>query len=139
VVETEEVQAPVVATAEPEPEVSDSAETAEDASDAQLRQWAKDNNIEGVPASGRLSSSWREQITNSMISSLDPKEEDSAEDTSSTETSSLTTEEETASSTTEGEAVEEPEVPVQPEFETGTYRSVFKAPDTFVSGQAYTA
>lgn len=123
--------------------------TAEDASDAQLRQWAKDNGIDGVPASGRLSATWRDQISaamaaalNDMATALDPKDEDSAEDTSSE--SSIPVEEETTSETEDATDESDPEeevevVPVAPEFETGTYRSVFKAPNTFVSSQAFTA
>lgn len=136
--------------------------SAEDASDAQLRQWAKDNNIEGVPATGRLSAAWRDQISaamasalNDMATALDPKEEASVEVTSSDpsdqsememttstngeETSSQTNDSSDEESQDEEEVVEEEVAPVAPEFETGTYRSVFKAPDTFVSSQAYTA
>lgn len=169
----------VLAAEEPAPVDDPTTAVREDASDAELRAWAKDNGIEDVPTSGRLSSAWRETIINAMAAALaaDPKEEVSAETTSTDsltpesetvpeetvtteetttlsadgEVSSLSTEEpeaevEAAPVETEPEATvdEEPEVeeekkPVAPEFETGTYRSVFKAPNTFVSSQAYTA
>ena len=126
-----------------DPVVTDSATTedsvtaAEDTTDAQLRLWAKDNGIEGVPASGRLSAFWREKITAAMASTLDPKEEDSVVDTSSPESSTSveTTMEETETGTSGEEtspSTEEP-VKVAPEFETGEYRSVFKPPNTFVN------
>lgn len=125
-------------------------DASEDASDSQLRQWAKDNGIEGVPASGRLSATWRDQISaamaaalNDMATALDPKDEDSAEATSSdsstpmeTETTDDSTDQSNLDSTNEENA--EP-APVAPEFETGTYQSVFKAPNTFVTSQAFTA
>lgn len=142
--------APVTAEEEETPE--------EAASDAALRTWAKDNGIESVPANGKLSAAWREQITNAMAgaltdvaTALDPKGEDSVEPTSSDSSISVkaTTEpddstdeespaEDSADEPEEELVVEEPE-PVAPEFETGTYRSVFKAPNTFVTSQAYTA
>jgi hypothetical protein len=117
--------------------------TTEDASDAALRAWAKENGIEGVPASGKLSAVWRDQITTAMAVALDPKDEVSVapEDSPESSTSETTTEEPASGSSGEEETsppTEEP-VAVQPEFETGEYRSVFKAPNTFVSGQAYTA
>lgn len=126
---------------------TDDAATAEDASDADLRAWAKDNGIEGVPASGKLSAAWRDQIVSAMAEKLDPKEEDSAGTTSfesSTSVETTNTEEELlsgendSSSEPEEEAAEEPEV-VQPEREPTEYRSVYKAPNTFVSSQAFTA
>jgi len=114
------------------------------ASDAALRAWAKDNGIEDVPASGRLSAAWREQITAAMAAALDPKDEASAEteDSSASSTSEMVTTEET---TTDGESGEEstsaPTEPVQPEFDnpSGEYRSVFKAPAEWVHSQVYTA
>lgn len=106
--------------------------SAEDASDAELRAWAKDNGIEGVPGSGKLSAAWREQITNAMAAALDPKDEASVEATSSESSTSL----ETMNETSEEEvppSAEEPEP--EPEVE---YRSVFQAPNTFVTSQQYT-
>lgn len=127
---------PVVADLAPvveEPPV-DEASAAEDASDAALRAWARDNGIEGVPGSGKLSAAWREQITAAMTAALDPKEEVSAEATSPE--SSISVETETTSTSEENpHPTEEPKQP-EPVFE---YRSVFEAPNTFVSSQAYTA
>lgn len=125
---------------------TDDASTAEDASDADLRAWAKDNGIEGVPASGKLSAAWREQIVDAMAEKLDPKEEDSAGTTSTESSTSVETKtgeeplsgEKDSSSEPEKEVAEEPEV-VQPEREPTEYRSVYKAPNTFVSSQAFTA
>lgn len=130
----------------------------ESASDAELRAWAKDNGVEDVPTSGRLSAAWRETILTAMAAALDPKEEASAEATSTPEvsTSSDTVTEEIPTtetvSTPDGESTSVPtEEPVSedeepgdprldmPEFETGEYRSVYKAPDTFVTTQAFTA
>lgn len=103
--------------------------SAEDASDAELRAWAKDNGIEGVPASGKLSSAWRDQITAAMAAKLDPKEEVSVEGTSSESSISV----ETMTEETSTEDITEPE------REPTEYRSVFKPPNTFVSSQAFTA
>lgn len=107
---TVESEAPVAPEAEPDT-------SAEDASDAALRAWAKDNGIEGVPGSGKLSAAWRDQITAAMTAALDPKEEASAEvaspESSSSETSS-----------------EEPVV---------EYRTPYVPPETWVTGQLYTA
>ena len=123
---------------------ADETETPEEAaSDAALRSWAKDNGIEGVPASGRLSATWRDQITAAMAAALDPKEEASAEATSSeSSTSSDTTKTDPEEPTQEDGSTEAPvaePAPVQPEFETGEYRSVFRAPETWVHSQTYTA
>jgi len=102
--------------------------SAEDASDAELRTWARDNGIEDVPGSGKLSATWRETITTAMTAALDPKDEASAEDTSlaSSTSSETTTDGEEASPSTEPEPVAE-------------YRSVFQAPATWVSSQTFTA
>lgn len=143
-VETTVTEAPVVA----EPVVTEDPATvaAEDASDAQLRAWAKENGIEGVPASGKLSAAWREQITTAMAAPVTSEEET----ISSGSFTSVETLGETTVILTPDEAddpvgeeslaaeVVEPE-PVAPEFETGEYRSVFKAPNTFMSSQAFTA
>lgn len=115
---------------------------AEDASDAQLRQWAKDNGIEGVPASGKLSATWREQITgamadalNDVATALDPKGEDSAEATSSESSTLLKAKAEKAS---EEPVVEDKEsAPAEPPVVE--YHSVFEAPNTYVTSQAFTA
>jgi hypothetical protein len=124
---------PEVPAAEPVVEVAPvvEEETPEEvASDSALRAWAKDNGIEDVPSSGRLSATWRDQITAAMTDALtsDPKEEASAEPTSTESSTSVKT-------------TTEPPVPVRPEFDNpyNEYRSVFKAPDTFVTGQAFTA
>lgn len=121
---------------------------AELAADAQLRLWAKANGIEDVPANGRLSAAWREQITAAMTAALvvDPKEEASAE-TTSTESSDSSSSETTTETPSDGPTEEEPKAEVKlepalpniPEFETGTYRSVFYPPNTFVSSQYYTS
>jgi len=102
--------------------------SAEDASDAELRMWARDNGIEDVPGSGKLSATWRETITTAMTAALDPKDEASAEDTSlaSSTSSETTMDGEEASPSTEPEPVAE-------------YRSVFQAPATWVSSQTFTA
>ena len=122
----------------PVDETSTEDTSVEDASDAALRAWARDNGIEGVPGSGKLSAAWREQITAAMTADLDPKEEVSAESGDSPESSTSV---ETMTETTTGSSGEEtsaPTEPVQPEFETGEYRSVFKAPNTFITSQTYT-
>lgn len=117
---------------------------AELAADAQLRLWAKANGIEDVPASGRLSAAWREQITTAMTAALvaDPKEEASA-GTTSTESSDSSSSETTTETPSDGPTdevkLEQPALPNIPEFETGTYRSVFYPPNTFVSSQYYTS
>lgn len=117
-----------------EPTVETPAEDTfvEDASDAKLRAWAKDNGIDGVPGKRvKLSDAWREKITNAMAAALNPKAEASAKATSSE--SSISVEKKTAeapSGETDSPSTEEPVV---------EYRSVFQAPDTFVSGQAFTA
>lgn len=163
----------LAAAEEPAPVDDPTTEVREDASDAELRAWARDNGVEGVPASGKLSSAWRETIINAMAAALaaDPKEEASAEatstdspalteeptpDTTETVTTDLTTDGEDSSPSTdapnEGETplVEEEAVEIEeeeprdpkydlPEFESGEYRSVFKAPSTFMTSQAYTA
>ena len=110
-----------------EPAPVDDATAAEDASDAELRTWARDNGIDGVPATGRLSATWREQITAAIAAAAEPPliEEEPVE---------LVVEEPAAEEEPEAEEVK----PVAPEWETGVYRSVFKAPDTFVTSQAYT-
>lgn len=150
-------EAPVEPVPEPETdpapsETVDDAASAEEetpeevASDAALRAWARDNGMEDVPSSGRLSAVWRDQITAAMAAALDPKDEASveAEDSSASSTSEMvTTETETTPEEPGGDgpsASTEP-VPVQPERDnpTGEYRSVFYAPNTFVTGQAYTA
>lgn len=112
--------------------------SAEDASDAQLRAWARENGIEDVPGSGKLSAAWREQITAAMAAELamDPKDEGSVEPASSkssptTETTSTTgdsTDQENSGSTEEETPEPAPE-----------YRSVWQAPETWVSSQAFTA
>ncbi len=154
---------------EPPASVAEDEETEtpeEAASDAVLRQWAKDNGIDGVPASGRLSAAWREEITAAMAESQaqNPKEEGSANDTSFEPS---TSEDEETESTTGGPKAAEPKAEVEPEPESETdadaeaqdegdeveaeeqapvppereqmeYRSVFKAPNTWVSSQAFT-
>lgn len=104
----------------PDVEVTSASSEAADesSSDAVLRTWARDNGIDGVPASGKLSASWRDQITAAMAEAQaeDPKVEDSAEGTSSSELSDK----------------------VAPEFEPAEYRSVFKAPNTWVTSQTFT-
>lgn len=108
--------------------------TVEAASDAELRAWAKDNGIDGVPTSGKLSTSWREQITAAMAAALDPKAEASVEATppeSSTSVETMTEEKETGFG--------ESSTQTKPEFEPVEYRSVFQAPNTFVTSQTFTA
>lgn len=130
---------------EPEPTV------AEGTSDADLRAWAKDNGIDDVPASGKLSVSWRETITNAMAAALDPKDEGTAETTSTT---SSTPETETKSET---EWIPDPEerealkadldealaadlqLLKEAEEPVVEYRTPWVAPETWVTGQAYTA
>lgn len=118
----------------------------ESASDAELRAWARDNGLTGVPTGGRLSAAWREQIVTAMAAALDPKEEASAEpsptsDSSTPVTTGTTTVEMTVvSSTGEETSLSTEKTPVQPEFaHGGEYRSVFYAPNTFVSSQTFTA
>lgn len=111
----------------------------EAASDAELRAWAKENGIEGVPASGKLAASWREIIVNAMAVALDPKEEASAEATSTSEPSTPPATTMATDSTPAGESSSvqtETEVETEPVWE---YRSVFQPPNTFVSSQAYTS
>lgn len=131
------VEKPTPAAVEPEAPVvvEPVVEDPEDASDAALRAWAKDNNIEGVPGSGKLSAAWREQLTSAMSAALDPKEEGSVKpaspESSSSETTSTTgdsTDQESPGSTEEEKPEPAPE-----------YRSVWQAPETWVSGQTYTA
>ena len=126
--------------------------TTEETSDADLRSWAKDNGIEDVPTSGKLSVSWREKIVNAMAKALDPKEEASAPTTSTTSSTPKT---ETKS---EGEPwIADPaeraafdagfkkaldkdlEAIKEEEPEPEPYRTPWVAPDTWVTGQAYTA
>lgn len=131
---------PAVTAEEPAPVDDPTTAVNEAASDAELRTWAKDNGIEDVPASGRLSAAWRDQIIAAMAAALDPKAEVSAVATppeSSTSVETTMTEEEPGSSGEEASASTEP---VQPEFDNpwGEYRSVFQAPDTFMTGQAFT-
>lgn len=129
----------------PDPEATAPVEdtSAEDASDAALRAWARDNGVEGVPASGRLSASWREQITSAMAAaSLDPKEEATAEATSTDMSTSETT-------TEDGEPwISDPEELAQLKEELDAaleadkvveYRTPWEPPDTWVTGQSYTA
>lgn len=111
--ETPVTEDPVVT----EPVTTEDQVTAEDASDAALRAWAKDNDVEGVPGSGKLSAAWREQLTNDMAAALDPKVEASAE--------TVSPESSTSETMTEEPAVE--------------YRSVFEPPETWVSSQHFTA
>jgi len=114
-----------------EPEVP----SEDDASDAQLRTWARDNGIEDVPSSGKLSAAWREQITAAIAADLamDPKDEGSVKPVSPT--SSETTSKTGDSTYQENLGSAEEEKPESaPE-----YRSVWEAPDTWVSGQTYTA
>lgn len=107
--------------------MTEPVETPEDASDAKLRAWARENGIEGVPGKRTpLSTEWREGITNAMTAALNPKAEDSAGVTSSEPSASP----ETTTEPLSGEKTSEPVV---------EYRSVFQAPNTFVSSQAYTA
>lgn len=110
--------------------------TTEEISDAELRAWAKENGIEGVPASGKLSATWREQITVAMAAALDPKEEasvDAISTESSTSTETSSTDQESTDSTDEETPVEAAAKPV---FE---YRDYFQAPNTFVTSQTYTS
>jgi len=118
------------AVAAPEPEVDP-----EDASDAQLRTWAKDNGIEDVPANGKLSAAWREQITAAMAGALavDPKAEVTAEATTEPSTLKETTTEKAGTSTTG----EETTPPTEPE--PAPYRTPWVAPHTWVTGQSFTA
>lgn len=139
-----------------EPAPVDDPDTAvnEAASDAELRAWAKDNGIEDVPASGRLSATWRDQIVAAMAAALDPKDEASVEPSSpesspTPETMTETTLEEPSSGESPSASTEEApaEKPLtgpgsdQPEFSHGgtEYRSVFQAPNTFMTGQNFTA
>jgi len=157
--ETTVTEAPVVT----EPVTSDASVTVEEetpeeiASDAALRAWAKDNGIEDVPTSGRLSAAWREQITIAMAAALAPKEEASAEDTSSEpSTSSETMTEEELSGipwipdSTELKdlrndlnfALEKDLENLKKEWkeeQVVEYRSVFEPPNTWVTSQHYTA
>jgi hypothetical protein len=136
---------------------ADAAEeiAAEDASDSQLRAWAKANGVEGVPAGGRLSAVWRENIILAMTKALgsDPKDEGTATATpeadspgaSATSTSTETVTEETRTEVALEKPVEvkleQPLKPIQAEFDnpSGEYRSVWKAPDTWVTSQTFTA
>jgi len=132
-------------------------EPAEDATDAELRAWARDHGMENVPTSGRLSAAWREQITAAMAAAaLDPKEEASAEATSTEPSTSETTTEdagqpwitdpaelaqfkddiEAALEADAKLAAAKPFVAEEPVVE---YRTPYVAPDTWVTGQAYTA
>ena len=135
-----------------EPAPVDDPDTAvnEAASDAELRAWAKDNGIEDVPASGRLSAVWRDQIVAAMAAALDPKDEASVEpslpesSTSPETTMTETTPEESSSGESPSASTEVPATGPgsnQPEFAHGgaEYRSVFYAPNTFVTGQNFTA
>lgn len=130
---TESVTADESTTAE-EPILVDDPVTAvdESAPDAELRAWAKDNGIEDVPASGRLSAAWREEILAAMTAALDSEEEPPVEAPPAESPPLVSTEDPV-------EEESQTERPVQPEFETGEYRSVFKAPNTFVTSQNYTA
>lgn len=115
-----------------EPAPVDDATAAEDASDAELRTWARDNGIDGVPATGRLSATWREQITAAIAAAAEPPPAE--EEPEPVVEEELVVEEPVAEEEPEAEEVK----PVAPEWETGVYRSVFQAPDTFVTSQAYT-
>jgi hypothetical protein len=121
-------------TAATEPVTTDEDTTVEDATDAELRAWARDNGIEGVPASGRLSATWREQITAAMTAALDPKEEGSAEAT--TPESSTSVEETTTETDTPDGESPSPSTESEPVVE---YRSVFQPPNTFVDSQTFTS
>jgi hypothetical protein len=117
---------------EPDPVLVDDPTTSVDeaASDADLRAWAKDNGIEDVPASGRLSATWREQILAAQAAAAAPVVEE--------ETVVDSTDQSTPDSTDEETPVEVEEVkPTGPEWETGVYRSVFQAPNTFIVNQEH--
>lgn len=129
---------------------ADAAEeiAAEDASDAQLRAWAKDNGMEGVPTTGRLSAVWRENIILAMTEALaaDPKDAGTAQATPAVDSpgssgTSSGTETETTELEKPAEVKLEKPLKVQPEFDNpaGEYRSVWYPPDTYVSSQAFTA
>lgn len=118
---------------------------AEDASDAQLRAWAKDNGVEGVPTSGRLSAVWRENIILAMTRALalDPKDAGTAQATTPTDSS---TSSDTETETTSEEGLDKPaevklELPLEKPLATPVveYRSVWEAPNTYVSSQTFTA
>lgn len=141
------------ASTDPAPTETPEEIAAEDASDAQLRAWAKDNGIDGVPASGRLSATWRDQITAAMNAAAEaaaaPAEESPAEPeaepeiVSTDQSSPDSTEEESPAEAEEEVAAERPLTGPgsdQPEFAHGgpDYRSVFQAPDTWMTSQAYT-
>src|SRR5690242_7897546 len=70
-------------TAPVEPVVDDTA--ASDPTDAELRAWASANGIEGVPASGKLSAAWREQITAAMAAEAAPEAPEEPEPAASEE------------------------------------------------------
>lgn len=135
-VESASTEPTVEVAPEPAP-VEDPAMAAEDATDAELRAWAKDNGIDGVPASGKLSATWRDQITAAMAAAAEPVVEEETVVDSTDESTPDSTEEETL-------AEEEPEVeaeevkPTGPEWESGVYRSVFQAPNTFITSQEHT-
>jgi hypothetical protein len=144
-VKAEEVAAEKVAEAAdaaPEGAAPDMVEpedtSAEDASDAQLRAWARDNGIEDVPGSGKLSAVWREQITAAMAADLamDPKDEGSVEPASSKSSPTTETTSTTGDSTDQKNLGSTEEESPEPAPE---YRSVWQAPETWVSSQAFTA
>lgn len=139
--ETEVVVDPPVAALEPEP-AEGAPVVSEDISDATLRAWARDNGIEDVPASGKLSATWREQITNAMANALalDPKEEVSAEVTLTEPAPSLetvTTEETTTEtvSTPDGESTSPSTEESKPEGSFVKGDSAFDSPNTFSTSQ----
>lgn len=126
-------------TVDPAP-VAEEETPEEAASDAALRQWAKDNGIEGVPTSGRLSAAWRDEITAAMADAQaqSPKVEASVSVTSSEPSTSDTAE--TAPPTGGPEVTEEEAAPapIPLEREQMEYRSVFRPPNTWISSQTYT-
>lgn len=111
-------EAPPVEPAPPvedEPLVDDpTTEVNEAAPDAELRAWAAENGIEGVPASGKLSAQWRTDILAAM---------------------------EAAAAEVPPAPDPEPEPEEEPVAEelVVEYRSVFQPPDTWVSSQTFTA
>lgn len=112
----------------------------EAASDAALRAWARDNGIEGVPASGKLSAAWRDQITAAIAEAAteEPAEEEAAQEDDFPQEDEDQAEVEAAFDSGE-KVLTTPPAPVQPEFEQVEYRSVFKAPNTWVSSQTFTS
>lgn len=108
-----------------------------DISDADLRSWARDNGVEGVPGSGKLSAAWREKITIAMAMTWPSGVEERALPLSQvfdgTEAVHIELESDLR---TDLEIKKELGLGVDPVV---GYRSVFVAPNTFVTSQHFTS